>query len=301
MIDLQCDTEQLRGKVLFDHPLARLNTWRTGGAAQCFFEPADGEDLAFFLKRCCSQQSVMFLGLGSNTLVRDGGINGVVISLRKSFKGMEEINSTTIRVEAGVSCASLARYCAAKDIENLVFMAGIPGTVGGALRMNAGAFGCATWDHVLTTEVIDTSGNIRCRQRDDFTVAYRSVDIEDSEWFLSAEFRLQHAGTSGSAKTKVDEMLESRNQTQPVNEPNCGSVFKNPPSNYAAELIESCGLKGYAIGGAQVSEKHANFIVNKGQSSSSDIEALIKHVQETVAKETGVDLELEVMIVGEEQ
>lgn len=299
MINLSGDISRIKGDIVFNHPLSRMNTWRTGGNAECLFEPADTEDLTFFLAECRGDLAVTFLGLGSNTLIRDGGINGVVITLRKGLKSIGEINNHTIQVGAGVACGSLARHCMAHNMQGLEFFAGIPGTVGGALRMNAGAFGNATWERVVSVKTIDLQGEVRHQQPDEFNVSYRSVEMPEGLWFVGAEFSLNDMQDTGQAREELTEMLHKRNASQPVNNPSCGSVFKNPPNAYAAKLIEECGLKSYAIGGAKVSEKHANFIINCGDASAKDIEDLICYVQKTVKEKTDIDLQPEVVIVGE--
>ncbi len=296
---LNCDTNRLQGRLTFNHPLHRLNTWRVGGNADCFFEPENDKDLAFFLAECAHQQPVLCLGLGSNVLIRDGGVRGCVITLRKGFKQITQLSEYVVRAEAGVSCGRLARYCANRNLGDLMFMACIPGTVGGALKMNAGAFDGSAWEYVRAAETIDSRGEQRRYAASDFAVAYRSVEVPPGQWFTAAEFEL--FSSDKDARAQIDEQLRKRQQTQPVGELNCGSVFKNPEKHYAAKLIEQCGLCGHAIGDAVVSEKHANFIVNRGHASASDIESLIGLVKDTVARETGVCLEPEVIIVGEEQ
>ena len=298
-MQLNCDTKQIKGHIAFDHPMARLNTWRVGGNAECFFEPNDEGDLSFFLSQCVVDQAITFLGLGSNMLIRDGGINGIVITLRKGFKSIEMTSQSSVRVGAGVACGTLARYCLKHHLQGLSFMAGIPGTVGGALRMNAGAFGHSTWDCVHTAETIDDQGETHRYLKDQIKTDYRYTELPAKQWFIFAEFELSQADTNIDQRSEINQLLEQRNVSQPIDTLNCGSVFKNPSNAYAAELIEKCNLKGYSIGDAQVSTKHANFIVNKGNASAKDIEALISYVKETVNQKTKIKLEEEVVIVGE--
>lgn len=299
MIRLNCDRDRLQGRLMFDYPLDRLNTWRVGGNADCFFEPENAEDLAFFLAQCGNQQPILCLGLGSNVLVRDGGVRGCVITLRKGFRQITRLSEHIVRAEAGVACSRLARYCAGQHLDGLVFMACIPGTVGGALKMNAGAFGGSTWEYVCAVETVDSYGQRRRHAAADFVAGYRSVGMPRGHWFTAVEFELP-AGDA-DMRSRMDAQLRQRQQTQPVGELNCGSVFKNPGKHYAAKLIERCGLRGYAIGDAAVSEKHANFIINRGNASAHDIESLICFVKETVVRESGIRLEPEVIIVGEKQ
>jgi UDP-N-acetylmuramate dehydrogenase len=288
---------QLRGTLLFDEPMARHTTWRVGGPAQRFFAPADLADLSVFLRSLPADEALLWLGLGSNLLVRDGGFAGTVIALHAALNTLELTSPLTVRAEAGVPCAKVARFCARQDLVGVEFLVGIPGTMGGALAMNAGAFGGVTWEHVSAVETIDRAGNIRMRGPADFQIGYRHVQIPEGEWFVAAHLSLEH-GDGAAAQARGKELLEQRNRTQPTNQPSCGSVFRNPPGDHAARLIEAAGLKGYSIGGARVSEKHANFIVNTGTATAADIEALIGHVANTVADKHGVMLVREAHIVG---
>jgi len=288
----------LRGTLLFDEPMARHTSWRVGGPAQRFYAPADLADLAVFLRSLPLDEELLWLGLGSNLLVRDGGIAGTVIALHAALNTLELIAPSTVRAEAGVPCAKVARFCARNNLVGAEFLVGIPGTMGGALAMNAGAFGGETWAHVVAVETIDRHGNVRTRHPEDFQIGYRHVQGPAGEWFVAAQLGLQ-AGDGAAAQVRSKELLEQRNRTQPTNQPSCGSVFRNPKGDYAARLIEAAGLKGHRIGGACVSEKHANFIVNTGMASAADIEALIEHVARTVEQVHGVKLVREAHIVGE--
>jgi UDP-N-acetylmuramate dehydrogenase len=263
-----------------------------------FFNPRDRADLASFLRSLPPQVPVTWIGLGSNLLVRDGGIRGVVISSHGTLDLLERLNETTVRAEAGVACARLARQCVKWGLGPAEFFAGIPGTIGGALAMNAGAFGGETWEHVLKVETIDRGGRTHSREKSEFQVSYRQVHPPAGpEWFLAAEFRFERRPAAHTAD--VTALLERRKASQPIGEWSCGSVFTNPPGDHAARLIEAAGLKGFRIGDASVSEKHANFIINHGTARSADIEALILHVQKTVAAVHGVELHTEVRIVGD--
>lgn len=290
--------EVIKGQLLAREKLAKYTSWRVGGEADRMFIPQDKQDLIDYIKAQQGRGAFFWLGLGSNLLIRDGGIRGTVINTRNRLKVMRRIDNNDVYVEAGVPCALVARYCGEQGLTGAEFLAGIPGTFGGALKMNAGAFGGETWNIVDSVETIDAIGQVRQRSRAEFDVAYRSVTGPAQEWFLSAELRLEYGDTALSQQ-KIKTLLERRNQTQPTNQPSCGSVFKNPPGDFAARLIEACGLKGYRIGGAEVSMKHANFIVNTGAASAADIEALIGHVQDTVEKMQKIRLVTEVCIVGE--
>jgi UDP-N-acetylmuramate dehydrogenase len=204
-----------------------------------------------------------------------------------------------IKVEAGVSCASMARFAARNNLSGGEFWAGIPGTMGGALRMNAGCHGGETWQYVVEVQTINRHGEIRVRKPEEFEIGYRHVSGLGDEWFLSATLKLAE-GSKETSLELIKELLAHRANTQPINEYNCGSVFRNPPQNFAARLIESCGLKGFNIGGAMVSQKHANFIINhEGSACAADIEALIHLVQTKVREQTTIELIHEVHIIGD--
>lgn len=288
----------LRGELRMDEPLSKHNTWRVGGAAKCFYRPADRHDLINFLSQLDPHEPLFWLGLGSNLLIRDGGFNGTVIATQGALTDCRLMDDRRIYAEAGVSCAKVARAAARAGRCGVEFLAGIPGTLGGALAMNAGAFGGEIWQRVKQVETIDRSGVVRRRQVSDFQVAYRQVGRPEGEWFLSAELELL-AGDVAAAQQKIKALLAKRSATQPTTQPSCGSVFRNPPGDYAARLIESVGLKGRQMGGAQVSEKHANFIVNTGGATAADIETLIETVQGQVKAATGVELITEVQRIGE--
>ncbi|MEQ6343049.1 MAG: UDP-N-acetylmuramate dehydrogenase [Gammaproteobacteria bacterium] len=287
----------LRGTLLRDEPMARHTTWRVGGPARQFYLPADIDDLALFLSQLPENEPLFWVGLGSNLLVRDGGIVGTVIMISGALGGLQH-DGVTVRAEAGVPCAKVARYCARQGLVGIEFFAGIPGTVGGALAMNAGAFGGETWPLVESVETIDHKGLRHIRKPDEYRVGYRSVTGPAGEWFIAANFRLQSGDTEAS-QARIKELLEQRNRTQPTNQPSCGSVFRNPPGDHAARLIEASGLKGMCIGGACVSAKHANFIVNTGNATAADIEALIAHVADVVERDHSIRLIREAHIIGE--
>lgn len=289
--------EGLRGKLRRDEPMSEHTTWRAGGPADYYYEPADGDDLATLMTQLPPGMPVFWLGLGSNLLVRDGGIRGLVVACFGGLNGIERCGETDVRVEAGVASAKVARFCVRQGLVGAEFLAGIPGTMGGALAMNAGAFGGETWPLVLQVETLDRQGRRHIRTPQEYKVAYRSVRGPANEWFLGATLRLHH-GDSEQAMAKVRGLLAKRSASQPTQLPNAGSTFRNPTSDYAARLIESCGLKGYTIGGACVSEKHANFIINTGNAKAADIEHLIAYVADAVMHKCGVELEREVHIVG---
>jgi len=318
-----------------NEPMRRHTSWRVGGPADLFFEPTSEDDLARFLAALPPETPVHFVGLGSNLLVRDGGVRGAVISTRKLGRRIERLDDTRVRAGAGVPCATFARQCVRWSLGPAAFFAGIPGTIGGALAMNAGAFGGETWDRVESVETIDRRGVRRTYARNDFEIGYRSVRLaaksasaklgsepffdtalsaspappakkgSDPNFapntavfaFLSGTFRFDRDDTIDMSAIRA--MLEKRAATQPLGVPSCGSVFRNPEGTHAGALIEQAGLKGLRIGGAQVSEKHANFIINTGAATADDIERLIETVQQRVAERTGITLTLEARVIGE--
>jgi UDP-N-acetylmuramate dehydrogenase len=292
--------DNLRGEVTFNETLANYTTWRVGGLAKLMFKPADVADLSLFLKKCEKSSPIFMLGLGSNSLIRDSGFAGAVILTRGCLNKMEIVANDTVRVEAGVSCAQMARFCSRNHLTGGEFWAGIPGTIGGALRMNAGCFNGETWQLVESVETIDRNGIIVKRSKHDFEVGYRSVaGLKKDEWFVSATIKLV-PGDKEQSFGVIKELLDHRARTQPTNEYNCGSVFRNPQNNHAAKLIQDCGLKGRKLGGAVVSEKHANFIINEnGEASAKDIESLIELVKKEVYTNSSIELIQEVHIIGD--
>lgn len=288
----------LRGKLLTMEPMSRHTSWRVGGPAQRFYVPADVDDLAVFLSTLPEQESIHWLGLGSNLLVRDHGVRGTVIATSGALSKISFVAPDRVRAEAGVPSAKVARFCVNHGLTGAEFLAGIPGTVGGALAMNAGAFGGEFWTLVEAVETVDRHGQRRTRPASEYGVAYRSVKLPASEWFVAAHLKLAR-GEHAQARTLIKSLLAKRGATQPTQLPNAGSVFKNPPGDHAARLIEAAGLKGECIGGACVSELHANFIVNAGTASADDIERLIEHVRTVVERRFGVHLETEVRVIGD--
>jgi UDP-N-acetylmuramate dehydrogenase len=286
----------VQGELRYNESMSRHTSWRAGGPAEIFFIPASIEDLASFLAGLDADTPLFWHGVGSNLLVRDGGLPGVVVSATKILRDLERLDHYLVRAGAGLPCTQLARQCIRWELGPSEFFAGIPGTVGGALTMNAGAHGGETWERVESLRTIDRRGEIHERAPSEYTVGYRSVSGPANEWFLGAIFRFE-ADVTPSLEN-MNAMLERRKKTQPLGLPSCGSVFRNPAGDYSARLIEAAGLKGHRIGGAEVSEKHANFIINRDSASATDIEELIEHVRQTVLDDSGVKLIHEVRIVG---
>jgi UDP-N-acetylmuramate dehydrogenase len=287
----------VQGEIRHNEPMDRHTSWRVGGPAESFFVPADLADLALFLRELDPETPVFWLGVGSNLLVRDGGIRGVVIAAARVLRKLERAGEYAVRAGSGLPCTQLARQCIRWGLGPSEFFAGIPGTVGGALTMNAGAHGSETWERVESVRTIDRFGEIHERAPGEYSIGYRRVAGPSNEWFVEALFHFE-PGVAASRET-LDAMLERRRETQPLGQPSCGSVFRNPPGDHAARLIEAAGLKGYSIGAAVVSRKHANFIINTGGATATDIEELIEHVRQTVIEAYGIELVHEVRIVGE--
>lgn len=306
----------LAGELRMKEPMRKHTSWRTGGPAQRAYFPHDLDDLARFMRTMPKDEPVYIIGLGSNLLVRDGGLRGTVVFTHGGLRQIriEDSGARTqlVYAQAGVATPKVARFAANRDLVGAEFLAGIPGTVGGALAMNAGCYGSETWEIVHSVLCLRDDGELVRRTPNEFEIDYRYVApraraatdpesrtaIPVQEWFAAAWFMLP-PGNGEQSRRIIKELLERRIATQPLDQPNAGSVFRNPPGDYAARLIESCGLKGFAIGAAVVSPKHANFIVNTGGAAAAHIEALIEKVQNTVWERCGVKLEREVRVIGE--
>ncbi|MFZ2524952.1 MAG: UDP-N-acetylmuramate dehydrogenase [Candidatus Ferrigenium altingense] len=322
----QFKTEGLRGEMRCDVPMSRHTSWRAGGAAERMYQPADLNDLLAFLRGLSDEEPLHAVGLGSNLLVRDGGLRGTVLLLHGALGGLRLEADGSVYAEAGVPGAKLARFAALHNLRGAEFCAGIPGTVGGMLAMNAGCYGSEIWEKVLRVQTVDRSGALYERASSDYEIGYRHVALREKgegirekgktskpgevtlpsspfplspeEFFIAAWLKFE-AGDGDIARQEIKALLGKRIASQPLNLPNAGSVFRNPPGDHAARLIQQCGLKGRQIGGAQVSEKHANFIVNTGEATAADIENLINEVRAVVRQQTGIDLHPEVRIIGE--
>jgi UDP-N-acetylenolpyruvoylglucosamine reductase len=302
--------------------MGKYTSWRAGGKTERMYQPADLDDLLVYLRSLPADEPLYAVGLGSNLLVRDGGLRGTVLMMHGTLSALHLEMDGSVYAEAGVPGAKLARFAASHSLQGAEFFAGIPGTLGGMLAMNAGCYGSETWERVLRVQTVNRHGEVHIRTPADYEIGYRHVarkriqeargktqesilascslplDSESPEFFIAAWLHFSK-GDGESARQGIKALLSKRIATQPLNLPNAGSVFRNPPGDHAARLIERCGLKGKRIGGAQVSEKHANFIVNTGAATAQDIESLINEVQHTVAQLTGISLHPEVRIVGE--
>jgi len=289
----------LRGTLKINEPMSKHTSWRVGGPADSFYQPADIDDLASYLSQLPADEPVLWLGLGSNLLVRDGGIRGTVIAASGRLKELSVADNNRVRAEVGVASAKVARFAADHNLTGCEFLAGIPGTVGGALAMNAGAFDGETWQVVQAVETINRQGEITIREKSEFEITYRSVKGLNQEWFVAAYFMLNE-GVGEEVRAKIKHLLARRGNSQPMKTANAGSVFRNPVNDFAARLVDSAGLKGTCVGKACVSDVHANFIVNTGGAKAEDIECLIGRIKDEVDMQHGVELECEVRIVGED-
>lgn len=287
------------GLLLKNEPLSRHTSWRVGGAADRYYEPESREELAEFVRSLPAREPILWIGLGSNLLVRDAGVRGTVIALHGALDKLEKSGDAEIHAEAGVHCARLAKFSVNEKLAGGGFFGGIPGTVGGALAMNAGAHGGETWNTVHEVEVMFRDGRCEWLPRTAFRYSYRHVECpQDMIGFVAARFRFT-PDSAGVAEKDMKEWLARRKATQPVGKPSAGSTFRNPPDDHAARLIEACGLKGHRIGGAMVSTLHANFIITDDNARAADVENLIAHIRAVVQQQKGIVLETEIKIVGE--
>ena len=288
---------QQKSTVRRNEPMSKHTSWRLGGPADIYFRPESLDELLGFLRELEDGLPVYWTGLGSNLLVRDGGIRGVVIAPSNALGNVDRMAGNRVEAGAGVPCTVLARRCARWQLGPAEFFAGIPGTVGGALQMNAGAFGGETWDRVAEVDTVNRRGEVFTRAKAEFKIAYRQVAGPAGEWFIAARFQFTEQPENGLDRVRA--LMRERQAKQPLGLPSCGSVFRNPQGLHAAQLIDSAGLKGFRVGAAAVSEKHANFIINTGDAAAADVEELIRHIRAVVEERHGIHLELEVHIVGE--
>jgi UDP-N-acetylmuramate dehydrogenase len=288
---------QQRSTVRRNEPMSKHTSWHLGGPADIYFRPETVDELLGFLRELDDSVPIYWTGLGSNLLVRDGGVRGVVIAPSSALGNVDRLPGDRVEAGAGVPCTVLARRCARWRLGPADFFAGIPGTVGGALMMNAGAFGGETWDRVSEVDTVNRHGEVLTRAKTEFDVAYRQVSGPAGEWFIAARFQFTEQPEDGLDRVRA--LMRERQEKQPLGLPSCGSVFRNPPGEHAAQLIDSAGLKGFRVGAAVVSDKHANFIINTGDATAADVEELIGHIRAVVEERHGIRLELEVHIVGE--
>ena len=296
MKNLEIIKNKIKGKFRSNVSLKEFNTWKVGGKAEYLYEPDNIEELKLFLK-LSKDTKITFLGNGSNVLIRDGGVSGCVICLKNSLNNYKFSKDNEYVFEAGLSCMKIAQITAKDNYGGLEFLCGIPGSLGGALAMNAGCYGGNIWEKVSKVDLINKNGELLEKNKNDFIIGYRNVELEDNNFFVNATFSLQKNKLKNSLDI-IKDYLKDRRSKQPTGQPSCGSVFKNPENFYAANLIDSLDLKGYKIGGAYVSKKHANFIIAEKLASSNDIENLIEYVQKKVYEEKKIFLETEVEFIG---
>jgi len=291
-------TESLRGDLRLDEPMHRHTSWRVGGCADYFYVPADRQDVIALMTCLPPDMPIHWVGLGSNLLVRDGGVEGMVIKTSKALSVIRVEQDERMYIEAGVSCSKVARTCVQHGLTGGEFLAGVPGSFGGALAMNAGAFGGETWPLVESIDCLDRDGSCRTIPADAVRFSYRSVELPRNTSLLSGYLKLKQAEPNSDGKQKIKSLLDKRSASQPIQSANAGSVFKNPQGDFAARIIESMGLKGHVIGDACFSDVHANFIINRGNCSAQDIEQLIALAQQEASKRLGIKLEPEVRVIG---
>ena len=295
---LDLDTMGLQGELRTQEPMSRHTSWKTGGNADYYYIASDINDLAKFISKLPTSTPITWIGFGSNLLVRDGGVPGVVVSVVGLLNELKKINETDIFIGAGVSCVKVAHFSAKHGLEGIEFLAGIPGTIGGALAMNAGAYGGEIWSYIKEVETINRKGKREIFEKNKFDINYRSVSISENEWFIACKMKLE-ISTRTVVNDRIKKMLSERADGQPLGKLSCGSVFRNPTNQHAAKLIELCGLKGKKVGGAVISDKHSNFIINTGNATSLDIEQLIEFIQACVYEKYDIKLIPEVRIIGE--
>lgn len=286
----------VRGKYQFDAPLATFTWFKVGGAADVVFSPEDKDDLIYFLQNIPADMPVMALGVGSNLLIRDGGLDGAVIRLGKKFSHTD-VEGMEITVGAGTPDITVASACRDADIAGLEFLRGVPGTVGGALKMNAGAYGVEIADVMVSAQAVDRAGNIHHLSPEDMGFSYRHTNVPENYIFTGATLK-GHPGKRADIEARMKEIAEAREESQPLRTRTGGSTFKNPQDEKAWALIDRAGCRGLRVGGAMVSEKHCNFLINEGTATAADIENLGEEVRRRVKAESGVELEWEIKIMG---
>ena len=295
--ELKAAMPHLRGRLLANESLAPLTWFRVGGPAQVLFTPADENDLAYLLKQLPGDVPAYIVGVGSNLIVRDGGISGVVIRLSPRAFGETSVTGDIVTAGAATLDKRVAETAAAANLAGLEFYFGIPGTIGGALRMNAGANAAETKDVLLDATGIDRKGNVHTFSNADMKFVYRNCGVDPSVTFTSARF-LAHLARPEAIRARMSEVQTHRETAQPIREKTGGSTFKNPPGDSAWKLIDAAGCRGLRVGGAQVSEMHCNFLINTGNASAHDIETLGETVRERVRQNSGIELHWEIKRIG---
>jgi len=293
---LAADMPKLRGRLIPNQKLSDVTWFRVGGPAQVLFSPADEEDLAYFLSKLSPEIPVTVIGLGSNLLVRDGGVEGVVIRLARGFNEVT-VEGNLVKTGTAVPDVKVSRAAADAGLAGLAFYRGVPGAIGGALRMNAGAYGRETKDALLEARAVDRKGNLHVLKNGDFGYSYRHSDAPKDFIFTQAIYQGE-PGDPAKISAEMEEITERRESTQPIKSRTGGSTFKNPPGHKSWQLIDAAGCRGLVVGDAQVSELHCNFLINRGNASGADIENLGEEVRRRVKENSGVQLEWEIVCLG---
>ena len=287
----------VRGRLVENSSLARLSWFRTGGAAEVLFEPADESDLQVFLRRIPGCVPLTIIGVGSNLLVRDGGVPGIVIRLGRGF-AETKVRGDILKAGAGAMDIHVAKAAKQAGVTGLEFLVGVPGTIGGSLRMNAGAYGQEIKDVLMHAHAIDRYGHIHEIRAEEFGFGYRSCSVDPNMIFLSASFHVS-SGNPDEIQARMLKIADTRQESQPIGAQTGGSTFKNPEGHKAWELIEAAGCRGLQVGQAQISPKHCNFLINLGDATATDIEKLGETVREKVKAHSGIDLEWEIQRIGQ--
>ena len=290
---------KISGKISFNENLSKLSWFNLGGPAKVLFRPKSLQELSLFLKEIKGIKKIKVLGIGSNTLIRDGGFDGIIIKFGNSFSHLSLFNSNTIIAGASALDKNVSNFALKNSISGFEFMSCIPGTVGGAVRMNSGCYGNDISKILISVQVMDFDGNVKAIQSSDIKFYYRGSSLDNNLIIISATFKGKKDNNL-NVQQKINSFMKEKKNTQPSKIKTCGSTFKNPKNNKAWKLIKYSGCDGMSIGGAHISKKHCNFFVNKGNAKSSDLENLIYKVKSKVLDKTGINLELELQIIGEE-
>tara|TARA_Y100001960_G_scaffold103505_1_gene111422 strand:+ start:447 stop:1358 length:912 start_codon:yes stop_codon:yes gene_type:complete len=291
-------SKKISGKILFNENLSKLSWFNIGGPAKVVFKPKDLNELSLFLKNLKGSSTIKVLGAGSNTLIRDGGFNGIIIKLGKSFSRLSLLNQNMLIAGASALDKSVSNFALENSLTGFEFLSCIPGTIGGAIRMNTGCYGEDISKILVSVQAMDLTGKVRVINSSDIKFSYRKCDLDNSLIFVSATFKGKNEEYK-NIKRKIDSLVERKKIDQPSKIKTCGSTFKNPQKNKAWMLIKESGCAGMKIGDAYISEKHCNFFVNKGNAKSQDLENLIYEVKNKVLNKTGIELELELEIIGD--
>ena len=289
---------KISGKISFNESLSKLSWFNLGGLAKVLFRPKNLQELSIFLKEIKGINKIKVLGAGSNTLIRDGGFDGIIIKIGKSFSHLSLFDSNIIIAGASALDKNVSNFALESSLSGFEFLSCIPGTIGGAVRMNSGCYGEEISRILISVQVMDFNGNIKVIQSSDIKFRYRGSNLDDNLVFISATFKGEKDNKSNIRK-KINSFINQKKSSQPLKIKTCGSTFKNPENNKAWKLIKDSGCVGLKIGGAQISEKHCNFFINNGNAKSEDLEQLISQVQNKVLEKTGINLELELQIIGE--